>query len=126
LPDLMNMTTDQAKKQLEINAIAQQNDVFRSHPNWGDKVGKWVLTQSIQAMGPDIVRQTIKAVMAFDDFNKDMDPYGEHAMGKVEVEGTTVWWKIDLYDVNYEYGSPSPAEVLKTRRVLTLMLPSEY
>ncbi|MGH1356863.1 MAG: DUF3768 domain-containing protein [Thalassovita sp.] len=125
MPDLMKLTPDQVERQLEINAIAQQNDVFRSMPNWGEKVGKWVLTQGVQSKGCDFVRKTVEAVMAFDDFTEDMDPYGTHEMGKVEIEGETVWWKIDLYDTNYEFGSPSPAALIHTRRVLTLHFPCE-
>ncbi|WP_370331564.1 DUF3768 domain-containing protein [Aquicoccus porphyridii] len=32
----------------------------------------------------------------------------------------------DLYDVDYTYGSPEPSDPDQTRRVLTLLLPSEY
>ena len=47
-------------------------------------------------------------------------------MGGIEFDGTTVWFKIDLYDVDYTYGSPEPSDPALTRRVLTLLLPSEY
>ncbi|WP_299592841.1 DUF3768 domain-containing protein [uncultured Tateyamaria sp.] len=32
----------------------------------------------------------------------------------------------DLYDENYEYGSEAPTDPTRTRRVLTLLFPSEY
>lgn len=47
-------------------------------------------------------------------------------MGVIEFEGTTVWFKLDLYDVDYTYGSPEPSDPKQTHRVLTLLLPSEY
>ena len=47
-------------------------------------------------------------------------------MGVIDLDGTTVWFKVDLYDVDYTYGSPEPSAPEQTRRVLTLLLPSEY
>ena len=35
-------------------------------------------------------------------------------------------FKIDLYDVDYQYGSSEPSDPEQTRRVLTLLLLSEY
>ena len=59
-------------------------------------------------------------------FNTDGDPQGWHEMGVIEFNGTTVCFKVDLYDVDYAYGSPEPSDPAQTRRVLTLLLPSEY
>ena len=47
-------------------------------------------------------------------------------MGVIDLDGTTVWFKIDLYDTDYQFGSPEPSDPQQTRRVLTLLLPSEY
>nr|WP_286190049.1 DUF3768 domain-containing protein [Roseobacter sp. TSBP12] len=47
-------------------------------------------------------------------------------MGVIEFNGTTIWFKLDLYDVDYQYGSPEPSDPEQTRRILTLLLPSEY
>ena len=49
-----------------------------------------------------------------------------HTFGLVKVCETQVYWKIDLYDEDYQFGSEEPENPEKTRRVLTLLLPSEY
>ena len=126
MPNLMEMTPEQLAKAAEIAAIAQQNDAFRRMPVMHPSVGRWVMTAAICAEGETFCDEVIAAVRDFDAFTEEMDPYGEHAMGRVEVQGKAVWWKIDLYDRNYEYGSPSPAEITETRRVLTILFPSDY
>ena len=126
MPDLTTMTPDEIAARLEANAIAQQNDVFRTNGMQGEDVGKWVLTAAIHARGPDFVAACVAAVRAFDQFTEDNDPYGDHSFGRVEIHGEAVWWKIDLYDAAYEYGSDAPAEIAKTRRVLTILFPSDY
>ena len=67
-----------------------------------------------------------RRVAAFDGFDADSDPQGWHEMGVIDFNGTKVWFKIDLYDVEYQYGSPEPSDPKQTRRVLTVLLPSEY
>jgi len=42
------------------------------------------------------------------------------------VEGVAVWWKIDLYDADYDAGSELRDDLAVTRRVLTILLPEEY
>lgn len=67
-----------------------------------------------------------QAVKAYDDFTPDNDPHDTHEMGFMEVAGKKVWWKIDLYDLNYEYGSENPTALAETRRVLTVLFPTDY
>ena len=38
----------------------------------------------------------------------------------------TVFWKIDSYDRDLRFGSENPANLATARRVLTIMLASEY
>jgi hypothetical protein len=40
--------------------------------------------------------------------------------------GKTCFWKIDAYDNDYSMGSDDPADLGKTRRVLTVMLAEEW
>jgi len=44
----------------------------------------------------------------------------------VNGQDTTIWFKIDLYDPNYEAGSEQRDDVNQTRRVMTILLPSGY
>lgn len=78
-------------------------------------------------------------VETFNAFTGDNDPHGERDFGAV-YQGSdgswttvrpapcreTVFWKIDCYDHSLEWGSPDPADPGVTRRVLTIMLASEY
>lgn len=103
--------------------IAAQNDLFRQ--SWPVAVipGRFVMTRAVAARDGDFQRACLEAVRAYDDFNPDIDPDGTHEMGSFEIEGETVWFKIDLYDDAYECGSPEPTDPQKTRRVLTILLP---
>lgn len=115
----------------EAALIAEQNDAFRRSIPGNTSVadapqGQFVMTRGVAALGPDAQVELTRRVAAFDGFNADSDPQGWHEMGVIELEDTTVWFKLDLYDVDYRYGSPEPSDPAQTRRVLTLLLPSEY
>ena len=60
------------------------------------------------------------------DFNENNDPHGEHDFIIIHHEGKSIYAKFDYYDRSLEYGSPDPTDLSKTRRVLTIMLASEY
>ena len=115
----------------EAALIAAQNDtfrrsIFRNTPVADAPQGQFVMTRGVAALGPDARLELTRRVAAFDGFDADSDPQGWHEMGVIEFDGTKVWFKIDLYDVDYQYGSPEPSDPKQTRRVLTLLLPSEY
>ena len=115
----------------EAALIAAQNDAFRccvlrTAPAADAPQGQFVMTPGVAALGPDAQLALSRRVAAFDAFNADSDPHGCHEMGVIDFQGTTVWFKIDLYDVDYQYGSPEPSDPEQTRRILTLLLPSEY
>jgi len=111
--------------------IAAQNDAFRkaiAQMDTTDDIpkGKVVMTRGIAEQSPDFQLELTRRVIAYAGFNEDCDPDETHEMGVISIEGETVWFKIDLYGVNYEYGSEVPEEVEQTRRVLTMLFPSEY
>lgn len=105
------------------NRIRELNDAFRMNPQM---LGKLMLTHGIVHMPTGFADKAIKAVQEFKDFEKGNDPYGEHDFITVEVDGETVYGKIDYYDRSLQYGSPNPEDPNVTIRVLTVMLADEY
>ena len=116
----------------ETNAIiAEQNDRFRS--TWGADFtvpGQIVLTCGVADLSPAAKAIIMQRVQKFSEFTEDNDPYGDHSFGAFEFEiaGNSyhIFWKIDLYDQDYNMGSSNPANVNVTRRVLTILHASEY
>ncbi len=102
--------------------IALLNDQFRSTFTGGQVF----MTQGIEALDERTRAEIFAAVMEFDDFDKDNDPYGEHDYGTVRIAGKTYVWKIDTYCLRLKYMSPDPSDPAVTRRVLTILLPSEW
>ncbi|MEJ8563294.1 DUF3768 domain-containing protein [Yoonia sp. GPGPB17] len=117
-------TNDHPLKQ----TIRDQNDKFRAlDPSIPGRV---FFTQGVQALVSDNddanAEDLLAAIRAFDDFNTDNDPHGEHDFGSLTFCGTRIFWKIDLYDQDFAFGSEEPANLEKTQRLLTIMLPEEY
>ena len=107
--------------------IADQNDRFRR----GDTTipGQIVITQGRQNLLVEREKEvsTIgRIVQEFDVFTEDNDPHGERDFGQFNFEGQSCFWKIDLFDLAYEMGSQAPDDLSKTRRVLTILLASEW
>ena len=98
------------------------NDRLRQHGIGGTVV----ITPGVRALGLQMPLQIQEAVARFDAFSPDNDPYAEHDFGSVEVGGHTVFFKIDAYDLDLQFGSPDPADPSVTRRVMTLMLAEKY
>ena len=67
-----------------------------------------------------------RAVGLFSEFSEDNDPDGHHDFGSIRVGETKVWWKIDAYDRDYDYGSEDPSDPAQTARVLTILFPSDW
>lgn len=109
-----------------ILTIAKQNDLFRRAQQPRIYKGKWLMTPGIWSV-EDRQYEIMRMVFKFDAFNADNDPHGEHDFGSFEhpVAGK-IFWKIDYYNLDYSAGSEDPSDPSKTRRVLTVMLASEY
>ncbi len=111
---------DRARQAMGLTCVAVATEGFRSLP---------VADQSR-------VRELFET---FDAFTPDNDPYGERDFGAIyqDCDGAwatkrparpveTVFWKIEAYDRDLRFGSEAPANPAVTRRVLTIMLASEY
>lgn len=101
--------------------IRAMNDQLRQHGTGGLVLA----TSGVQALGLEAVLAILTAVSRFDAFGADNDPYGEHDCGAVEVEGRTLFFKIDSYDDRYCFHSPDPADPAVAKRVMTVMLAEE-
>ncbi|WP_299821274.1 DUF3768 domain-containing protein [uncultured Jannaschia sp.] len=127
--------TDTAEYVTEPAKVAAQNDAFRRNaclaipygPNDPVLRGRAVVTQAVDAKGMPFVQASLAAIGRVTDFPADNDPDGLHDFGAVEVAGTTVWFKLDLYDgSDLNYGSEAPDDPVRTFRVLTILLPSDW
>ena len=83
--------------------------------------GRTVMTRAVSALPPSALATLLLQVKQFNDFTPGNDPHGEHDFGKVTVDAEALFWKIDYYDVNLEFGSPDPSDDTVTCRVLTIM-----
>ena len=103
--------------------IRELNDAFRT-AFAGD--GRVYVTAGIAAMSPHQQVEVMRRVHGFVAFTPDNDPHGEHDFGSFDYAGKTIFWKLDCYDRDLNYGSPDPADENVTTRVLTVMLAEEY
>ena len=115
-------STSDASTIINQSRIRQLNDAFRQTLIGG----RIVLTHGVTALGEAAVNEIMKSVAIHSEFTEDNDPHGEHDFGAVIYNGQKLFWKIDYYDENINYGSPDPADPSVTTRVLTVMLASEY
>ena len=107
--------------------IASQNDRFRR----GDRAipGIFVLTVGVTGLLDDLresVTAIVEVVREFDGFPDNNDPNLRRDFAQFEFKGQSCVWKIELYDSGLAFGSLAPADPTQTRRVLTIMLASEY
>jgi hypothetical protein len=102
--------------------IAELNDEFRQT----GVGGQVFMTPGIDALDESTKAKVIAAVRTYTDFNPDNDPYGEHDFGTFQIDRRTFVWKLDTYDTRFRGMSPDPSDPAVTRRVLTILLPSEW
>ncbi|MET1756470.1 DUF3768 domain-containing protein [Novosphingobium sp. RD2P27] len=128
-----------AYTEVQIAEIAALNDLARAAMGVTSKV---VMTQGIAALDDATRSRVFELVETFNDFTPDNDPHGERDAGflyqdasgqwrtrwtsEVEKPALSVMWKIDYYDRALEFGSEEPWNPQVTKRVLTILLASEY
>jgi hypothetical protein len=106
------------------DAIRALNDQLRQNLSPND--GTALITPSVAALGDEVVARIFKTIAVYDDFCSANDPYEEHDFGALDVDGHTIFFKIDYYDSSLTYHSADPADPTITHRVITIMLAEEY
>lgn len=103
-------------------AIARLNDQLRKTGTGGTII----VTQGVLAVTGFNSPELAEALAAYDAFDADNDPHGERDFGDLKLWGEYLFWKLDYYSLDLRYGSDDPADPEKTKRVLTVMLTSEW
>ena len=98
--------------------VRQLNDALRTTGTGGSVM----VTAGVAAL-PAAEREA--ALVAVRGFTAN-DPCGEHDCASLQVGDHGIIWKIDYYDLHLAAHSTDPADPSQTRRVLTIMLSSDY
>jgi hypothetical protein len=88
--------------------------------------GSIMLTQALAMRGEPFVSRALAAVAGFDEFSEDNDPWQEHDMAFLDVDGARIFFKVDYYDPEMRHLSADASNPEITRRVLTIGLASDY
>lgn len=110
-----------------VAETARLNDLARTSPQSANAA--WFTTRGVAALvgaDPGKRRALVDAVASFTNFSEDNDPHGERDFGALTLWGERLFWKIDYYHPVRDEHSPVKWSAELTRRVLTLMLASEY
>ena len=110
---------DRNARRAKIRAL---NDAFRK-TFWGGRV---MMTAGVAALEAPVRNAVVEKIKAFDAFDDDNDPWGEHDFVSVEHDGQTFFAKIDYYDRKLEAHSEDATDPEKTCRVMTIMLAEEH
>lgn len=73
--------------------IQQLNDAFRTSLN--PNLGRVVMTSGVACLDAETIALILDAVLTYDQFDEGIDPYGDHDMGRLVVDGEDCYWKID-------------------------------
>ena len=103
-------------------SIARLNDALRKQGIGGTVM----VTRGVLAVTGYNALELSEALAAYDAFDADNDPHGERDFGDLTLWGTDLFWKLDYYSPDMKFGSDDPADADKTKRVLTVMLTSEW
>ena len=109
-------------KQNRRAKIRALNDAFQTT----FRGGKVMMTAGVAALDEAVRRAVFGKIQAFDDFDEENDPWGEHDFISIEHEGQTFFAKIDYYDRECVAHSEDATDPAKTCRVMTIMLAEEY
>ena len=101
-----------------------------------------VATAGFRSLTDNDQSQVRELIETYDAFTEDNDPNGERDFGTIyqlgdgswttecprsqEDERERVFWKLDYYDRKMEFASEDAANPVITRRVLTIMLASDW
>jgi hypothetical protein len=88
--------------------------------------GVVLMTEGVTSLDLEILNQCMVKIQGEQVFTEENDPYGEHDFGSIKHEDLVLFWKIDYYDLDMLHHSPDPSDEHVTKRVLTIMLASEY
>ena len=104
--------------------ISALNDQLRQNLSPSD--GTALITNGVAALGHDVVARIFQTIAVYDDFCTANDPYEEHDFGALDVDGHTIFFKIDYYDPTLTHHSNDLADPTITHRLITIMLAEEY
>ena len=119
---LDNDTVEDGIDPKKIAAIRELNDRFRTTFTGG----RVLMTSGMAALEAETTARVLTAVRTFTAFTEDNDPWQEHDFGAIDVDGNTVFFKIDCLCPTCEMASEDASDPAKTVRVMTIMLASEY
>lgn len=88
--------------------------------------GRVMMTAGVAALAAPVRNAVVEKIKAFDAFDDENDPWGEHDFVSVEHDGQTYFAKIDYYDRELQGHSEDPTDPEKTCRVMTIMLAEEH
>jgi Protein of unknown function (DUF3768) len=110
---------------IDAAPIRNLNNRFRCQMD--HTLGRWVISSGVNSKGGLFVQRACRAVQQFTEFNEGNDPHFEADFGKIELDGETLFWKIDVFsDSKCEFGSEDPSDPKRSYRVMTVLLSSEY
>jgi len=113
--------------------IALQNDEFRSclgEPSKTNIRGVVHLTKSVTSLSDEEQAEIWSDVAGYKTFlfNEDTDPWQERDYGRIKGRNDSdYYWKFDYFaNSDFEDGSPNPADLNCTYRVLTIAAVEDY
>jgi hypothetical protein len=100
--------------------IAETNDILRSRLPFLPRPHQFVMSAAVAALPPAYVSCLFAEIRAFNNFDKDNDPYGEHDFIKIKYKSEVYSLKVDYFDKNLEFYKEDGT------RVFTLMNASDW